>query len=202
MKRAPVVAMASGQGTLFQALLDASSRPDYPVQLVGLVTDQPGCPAQERAVKADVPVVALDPKQYRSRASWNQELAAETAKLAPDWLVSVGFMRVLAPAFLDQFPGRIINSHPSLLPAFPGARAVPDAIDYGVRMTGCTIHLVDAGVDSGPILAQTAVPVAPDDDVESLHDRIKAIERIQLVEVLAQLVTTGYSLEGRKAALP
>ena len=147
-------------------------------------------------------MVALDPKQYRSRASWNQELAAETAKLAPDWLVSVGFMRVLAPAFLDQFPGRIINSHPSLLPAFPGARAVPDAIDYGVRMTGCTIHLVDAGVDSGPILAQTAVPVAPDDDVESLHDRIKAIERIQLVEVLAQLVTTGYSLEGRKAALP
>ena len=109
---------------------------------------------------------------------------------------------MLAPAFLDRFPGKIVNSHPSLLPAFPGARAVPDAIDYGVRVTGCTIHLVDAGVDSGPILAQSAIPIAPDDDVDSLHERVKAVERVQLVEVLAQLATTGYTLEGRKAALP
>ncbi len=202
MNGAPVVAMASGQGTLFQALLDASSEPDYPVEIVGLVTDRPGCPAQERAVRAGVPVVALDPRNYDSRATWNRDLADQTAQLAPEWLVSVGFMRVLAPAFLDRFPGKIVNSHPSLLPAFPGARAVPDAIDYGVRVTGCTIHLVDAGVDSGPILAQSAIPIAPDDDVDSLHERVKTVERVQLVEVLAQLATTGYTLEGRKAALP
>ncbi|MCH9801222.1 MAG: phosphoribosylglycinamide formyltransferase, partial [Actinomycetia bacterium] len=163
---------------------------------------RPGCGAQQRAEAAGIPVVAVDPREYDSREQWNADLAAATAELAPDWLVSVGFMRVLGSEFLDRFPGRIINSHPSLLPAFPGARAVPEALDYGVRVTGCTIHLVDTGVDSGPILAQAPVAVHAGDDVDTLHERIKTVERELLVTVLANLVTAGYTLEGRKAALP
>lgn len=201
MSGIPVVAMASGAGTLFQALIDASKAPDYPAEIVGLVTDRPGCGAQRRAEDAAVPVVALDPRHYDSRSQWNTDLAAATAELAPAWLVSVGFMRVLGAEFLDYFPDRIINSHPSLLPAFPGARAVPEALDYGVHVTGCTIHLVDAGVDSGPILAQAPVAVMPGDDADTLHERIKIVERELLVSVLATVVTTGYTLEGRKAAL-
>ncbi len=194
--------MASGAGTLFQALIDATQTSDYPAEVVGLVTDRPGCGAQQRAEAAGIPVVAVDPREYDSREQWNADLAAATAELAPDWLVSVGFMRVLGSEFLDRFPGRIINSHPSLLPAFPGARAVPEALDYGVRVTGCTIHLVDTGVDSGPILAQAPVAVHAGDDVDTLHERIKTVERELLVTVLANLVTAGYTLEGRKAALP
>jgi len=194
--------MASGAGTLFQALIDATQTSDYPAEIVGLVTDRPGCGAQQRAEAAGIPVVAVDPREYDSRAQWNADLAAATAELAPEWLVSVGFMRVLGSEFLDRFPGRIINSHPSLLPAFPGARAVPEALDYGVCVTGCTIHLVDTGVDSGPILAQAPVAVLAGDDVDTLHERIKTVERELLVTVLANLVTAGYTLEGRKAALP
>ncbi len=194
--------MASGAGTLFQALIDATQTSDYPAEVVGLVTDRPGCGAQQRAEAAGIPVVAVDPREYDSREQWNADLAAATAELAPEWLVSVGFMRVLGSEFLDHFPGRIINSHPSLLPAFPGARAVPEALDYGVRVTGCTIHLVDTGVDSGPILAQAPVTVLAGDDVDTLHERIKTVERELLVTVLANLVTAGYTLEGRKAALP
>lgn len=194
--------MASGAGTLFQALIDATQTSDYPAEIVGLVTDRPGCGAHQRAEAAGIPVVAVDPREYDSRAQWNADLAAATAELAPEWLVSVGFMRVLGSEFLDRFPGRIINSHPSLLPAFPGARAVPEALDYGVRVTGCTIHLVDTGVDSGPILAQAPVTVLAGDDIDTLHERIKTVERELLVTVLANLVTAGYTLEGRKAALP
>ena len=194
--------MASGAGTLFQAWIDATQTSDYPAEIMGLVTDRPGCGAHQRAEAAGIPVVAVDPREYDSRAQWNADLAAATAELAPEWLVSVGFMRVLGSEFLDRFPGRIINSHPSLLPAFPGARAVPEALDYGVRVTGCTVHLVDTGVDSGPILAQAPVTVLAGDDIDTLHERIKTVERELLVTVLANLVTAGYTLEGRKAALP
>ena len=201
MSGIPVVAMASGAGTLFQALVDASQSEDYPAQIVGLVTDRPGCGAEQRAISAGMPVVTVDPRNYASRAQWNADVAAATAELAPDWLVSAGFMRVLGAEFLERFPGRIINSHPSLLPAFPGARAVPEALDYGVHITGCTIHIVDAGIDSGPILAQAPVRVIEGDDADTLHERIKTVERELLVTVLAKLATTGYSLDGRKAAL-
>lgn len=193
--------MASGSGTLFQALLDAVAAPDYPAEIAALITDRPGCGAQQRAERAGVPVVALDPRDYAERAQWNADLAAATLQLQPQWLVSVGFMRVLSPDFLDSFPGRMVNSHPSLLPAFPGARAVAEALGYGVKVTGCTVHLVDHGVDTGPILAQEAVPVLDGDDEAGLHERIKAVERRLIVDVVARLATSGYSLEGRKAAL-
>jgi phosphoribosylglycinamide formyltransferase-1 len=129
------------------------------------------------------------------------QLGDAAEALQPAWLVSVGFMRVLSPAFLGRFPGRIVNSHPSLLPAFPGAHAVADAVAYGVKVTGCTVHLVDRGVDTGPILAQEPVPVLPGDDVDSLHERIKTVERRLIVDAVARLVTHGYSLTGRRAAL-
>lgn len=201
MARTSVAAMASGSGTLFQALLDAAAAPDYPAEIAALITDRPGCGAQQRAEQAGVPVVALDPRDYAERAHWNADLAAAALRLQPQWLVSVGFMRVLLPEFLDRFPGRMVNSHPSLLPAFPGARAVSEALGYGVKVTGCTVHLVDHGVDTGPILAQEVVPVLDSDDETGLHERIKAVERRLIVDVVARLVTSGYSLEGRKAAL-
>jgi formyltetrahydrofolate-dependent phosphoribosylglycinamide formyltransferase len=193
--------MASGSGTLFQALIDAAARPDYPAEIVGLVTDRPGCGAHGRANRAGIPVAALDPGGLATREEWNVQLGDAAEALQPAWLVSVGFMRVLSPAFLDRFPGRIVNSHPSLLPAFPGAHAVADAVAYGVKVTGCTVHLVDRGVDTGPILAQEPVPVLPGDDVDSLHERIKTVERRLIVDAVARLVTHGYSLTGRRAAL-
>lgn len=201
MARVPVVAMASGTGSLFHSLLDAAASGDYPAQIVGLVTDRPGCGAQIRAERAGVPVVAADPRSFPDREEWNTHLADATAALGPEWLVSVGFMRVLSPRFLARFPGSVVNSHPSLLPSFPGAHAVADALAYGVKITGCTVHLVDDGVDSGPILVQEAIAVEPTDDVEALHERIKTVERRLIVDVVARLAIHGYSIAGRKAAL-
>jgi phosphoribosylglycinamide formyltransferase-1 len=146
-------------------------------------------------------VIALDPRGFESRKAWNAELARACSALQPQWLVSVGFMRVLSSVFLDTFPGRIVNSHPSLLPSFPGAHAVADALAYGVKTTGCTVHLVDAGVDSGPVLAQEPIPVLAADDEDSLHERIKRVERRLIVDIVARLATSGYSLNGRKADL-
>ena len=117
-------------------------------------------------------------------------------------MVSAGFMKILGPAFLDRFGGRIINTHPALLPSFPGAHAVPDALAYGVKVTGSTVHLVDGGVDTGPILAQEPVPVLDDDDESTLHERIKTVERRLLAEVVAAVATRGVVSDGRKAVIP
>ena len=123
------------------------------------------------------------------------------AAYRPDLVVSAGFMKILGPAFLARFAGRVVNTHPALLPAFPGAHAVADALAHGVRVTGCTVHLVDAGVDTGPIVAQQAVDIEPDDDVDTLHERIKVVERRLLVEVIALLARRGYTVHGRKVSI-
>jgi phosphoribosylglycinamide formyltransferase-1 len=178
----PLVVLASGSGTVFQAILDA---PDLDV--VALISDVPGCGAMDRARRAGVPSVAVPLRDYPDRARWDAALASEMMSRAPAWVVSAGFMRILGPAVLGAFPHRIINTHPSLLPAFPGAHAVSDALASGVEVTGCTVHLVDEGVDTGPIIAQESVTVLPEDDVASLHERIKERERYVLVDVIRRL---------------
>jgi phosphoribosylglycinamide formyltransferase-1 len=138
---------------------------------------------------------------HPDREAWDTAITEATAAHQPDLVVSAGFMKILGPQFLSRFLGRVVNTHPALLPAFPGAHAVPESLAYGVRVTGCTVHLVDAGMDTGPILAQEAVAVFDGDDEAALHERIKVVERRLLVEVLAAMATRGVTWTGRKAAI-
>jgi len=191
--------LASGTGSLFSTLVDAVADGTVAAELVALVTDRP-CPALDRAAGAGVQAVVVRPQDYPDRAAWDVALAAKLLPLRPDWVVSAGFMRILGPAVLAAFPQRIVNTHPALLPSFPGAHAVRDALAYGVRVTGCTVHLVDEGTDTGPVLAQRAVEVRPDDDEQTLHERIKVVERELLVTVSAGLLVDGTSVTGRHAS--
>ena len=202
MNRVPVVALASGTGTIFQALLDAAFETDYPADIVALLTDKPGSGAARRARGAGVPVHVVDPTQFDDRGAWDEALTAAAQVYSPEWLISVGFMRILGPAFLGAFPQRILNTHPSLLPSFPGKQAVADALAYGVTVTGCTLHVVDSGVDTGPVVAQRVVEVLPDDTDAVLHDRIKTVERQLVVEILDRVTTNGLIITGRKAQIP
>ena len=185
---ARLVVLASGSGTLLQSVIDAVADGSLDADVAAVGSDVPGVTALERAERAGIPTFVQEPMAYASRADWNLALTDRVASFDPDWVVSAGFMRILGPAFVDRFPGRIINTHPALLPSFPGAHAVRDALAHGVRVTGCTVHLIDHGVDTGPILAQRAVDVRPDDDEASLHERIKVIERALLVQTLSQLI--------------
>ena len=196
---ARVVVLASGTGSLLQSLL-AAAVGDYPARVVAVGTDR-DCSAVRIAADAGVPSYTVRLGDQPDRAAWDAAITAATAAHNPDLIVSAGFMKILGPQFLSRFPGRVVNTHPALLPAFPGAHAVPDALTYGVKVTGCTVHLVDAGVDTGPILAQQAVDVHDGDDEETLHERIKTVERRLLVDVLAALATRGVRWNGRKAIL-
>ena len=184
---ARIVVLASGSGTLLQSVIDAVAVRDLDVELVAVGSDVPGAVALERADRAGIPTFVAAPQDFADRDAWNAALLAHLRDHHPDWIVSAGFMRILGPAVVDAFAGRIINTHPALLPSFAGAHGVRDALAYGVKVTGCTVHLVDHGVDTGPILAQQAVDVLPDDDEASLHERIKVIERELLVSTLASL---------------
>lgn len=184
---ARIVVLASGSGTLLQALIDAVSAGRLDLDIVAVGSDVPGVMALTRAEDAGIEVFVQEPMAYANRDDWNIALTERVTGFAPDWVVSAGFMRILGPVFVDAFPGRILNTHPALLPSFPGAHAVRDALSHGVKVTGCTVHLVDHGVDTGPIIAQRAVEVLPDDDEASLHERIKVIERELLVQTLADL---------------
>lgn len=185
---ARLVVLASGSGTLLQSLIDATGAGALEADIVAVGSDVPGVTALERAERADIPVFVQEPMAYATRADWNLALTDRVAGFEPDWVVSAGFMRILGPAFVDAFAGRIINTHPALLPSFPGAHAVRDALAHGVKVTGCTVHLIDHGVDTGPILAQRAVDVRSDDDEATLHERIKVVERELLVQTLSQLI--------------
>ena len=196
--RARVVVLVSGGGTNLQALIDASSSADYPANVVAVGADRAGVAALERAVTADIPTFIAAPNQYNDHESWDIALAESTAVYRPDLVVLAGFMRLVGPVFLERFPGQIINTHPALSPAFPGMHGPRDALSYGVKITGCTIFVVDSGIDTGPIVAQVAVPVLDDDDEFSLHERIKEHERELLVQTVADLVTDKYRIEGRK----
>jgi phosphoribosylglycinamide formyltransferase-1 len=190
------VILASGTGSLASALLDAAEDDQYPASVAAVVSDR-DCAAVQAAERRGVPTVVVP--MLRDRAQWDRELADTVAGYHPDLVVSAGFMRILGEEFLARFGGRVINAHPALLPAFPGAHAVPAALAHGVKVTGSTIHLVDAGVDTGPILAQAPVAVNPKDDEITLHERIKMVERVLLVAVVRSIATKGVVIEGRKA---
>ncbi|TGB36486.1 phosphoribosylglycinamide formyltransferase [Mycolicibacterium peregrinum] len=196
---ARLVVLASGTGSLLASLL-AAAVDDYPARVVAVGTDRK-CAALDIAAAADVPSYTVRLGDHPDRADWDAALTEATAEHEPDLVVSAGFMKILGGQFLSRFPGRVVNTHPALLPAFPGAHAVPEALAYGVRVTGCTVHLVDSGMDTGPILAQQAIEVLDDDTEETLHERIKVVERRLLVDVLAALATRGVTWTGRKATI-
>jgi len=196
---ARVVVLASGTGSLLRSLLDATGG-DFPAEIVAVGVDR-DCPAVEIATAASVPTFTVRLRDYPDRDAWDAAITKATASYEPDLIVSAGFMKILGAQFLSRFMGRILNTHPALLPAFPGAHAVPEALAYGVKVTGCSVHLVDAGTDTGPILAQQPVPVLDDDDEATLHERIKVVERRLLVDVLEALATRGVTWTGRKATI-
>ena len=196
---ARLVVLASGTGSLLETLLTAAVD-DYPARVVAVGTDRV-CRALDVAAHASVPAFTVRLGDYPDRPAWDAALTEATAAHEPDLVVSAGFMKILGPQFLSHFPARVVNTHPALLPAFPGAHAVPDALAYGVKVTGCSVHLVDAGTDTGPILAQQPVPVLDGDDEATLHERIKVVERQLLVDVLEALATRGVTWTGRKATI-
>lgn len=193
-----LVVLASGTGSLFASVAGAVASGEVPAELVALVADR-DCPALTRAAGLGIPAHVVRPGDHDGRAAWDAALAARLRELRPDWLLSAGFMRLLGPAVLEAFPQRILNTHPALLPSFPGAHAVRDALAHGVRVTGCTVHLVDAGTDTGPVLAQQAVPVLDGDDEATLHERIKVVERDLVVQVTAGVLAHGVAVDGRRA---
>lgn len=192
-----VVLLASGTGTLAQSVLDSTASSDRPYRVTALVSDR-DCEAVARATDAGIATAVVRPGDHADRTSWDRELTSVVRGFAPDWVVSAGFMRILGQAFLAEFPDRVLNTHPALLPSFPGAHAVRDALAYGVSVTGCTVHLVDAGVDTGPVIDQRAVDVRPDDTEATLHERIKLVEREMLVDVLTAAAGGHLHIEGRK----
>ena len=198
---ASVAVLVSGGGTNLAALLAAGADPAYGARVVVVLADRADAGGLEHARRAGLPAVVVSPRDFPDRQGWDMALAEAIAAHGPDLVVTAGFMRILGPAVLGRFSDRIVNIHPALLPAFPGAHAVRDALAYGVKITGATVHLVDQGVDTGPVLAQAAVPVHDGDDVEVLHERIKAVERPLLVEVVGRMARGGWSVHGRKVTI-
>ncbi|MGY1857064.1 phosphoribosylglycinamide formyltransferase [Modestobacter sp. SYSU DS0290] len=187
--RARVVVLLSGAGSLCAALLAATDEPGYPAEVVAVGADRPDAAGLALAADRGIDTFVVALREHPDRASWDRALAAALAERRPDWVVSAGFMKLLGPAVLAALDGRVVNTHPALLPAFPGAHAVRDALAAGVATTGATVHLVDAGLDTGPVLTQRPVPVHADDDEASLHERIKTVERELLVDTVAALAT-------------
>ncbi|WP_308312769.1 phosphoribosylglycinamide formyltransferase [Streptomyces sp. ISL-11] len=201
---ARLVVLVSGSGTNLQALLDAiaADPAGYGAEIVAVGADREDIAGLERAGRAGLPTFVRRVKDFDSRDAWDRALTEATAAYEPDLVVSAGFMKILGKAFLDRFGGRVVNTHPALLPSFPGAHGVRDALAYGAKVTGCTVHFVDAGVDTGPIIAQGVVEVRDEDDESALHERIKEVERALLVDVVGRLARNGYRIEGRKVRIP
>ena len=198
---ARLVVLVSGSGTNLQALLDACADPSYGARVVAVGADRPGTLGEERAVRAGIPTFTTRVGDFTSRDHWDRALADRVAAFEPDLVVLAGFMKLVGPAFLDAFGGRTVNTHPALSPSFPGMHGPADALEYGVKVTGATLFVVDPGVDTGQIVAQVAVPVEDDDDVESLHERIKVAERTMLTTTVGRMVREGWSVEGRRVRL-
>ncbi|PRY60094.1 phosphoribosylglycinamide formyltransferase-1 [Knoellia remsis] len=177
------VVLVSGSGTLLQALIDASRDAAYGVEIVAVGADRDGIEGLARAQRAGIETFVCRVRDFPDRGAWDVALADEIASRTPDLVVSAGFMKILGPAVLAGVP--VVNTHPALLPSFPGAHAVRDALAHGVKVTGTTAHYVDAGVDTGPIIAQRVVDVREDDTEETLHERIKVVERELIVDVVA-----------------
>lgn len=190
-----VAVLISGGGSNLQALLAAAANPDYPARIVCVGADRDAA-GLTHAQAAGIPTFTVRPRDFADRAAWGEAFAAQLRAFgmgngaAPDsrWLVvSAGLMRVLPPAFVREFSPRLINTHPALLPLFPGAHAVADAVAAGATETGCTVHIIDSGVDTGPVLRQARVPILPGDDVATVHERIKQVERPLLVATVREI---------------
>lgn len=201
---ARLVVLVSGSGTNLQALLDAiaDDPQGFGARIVAVGADRDGIAGLERAERAGLPTFVCRVKDYGTRDAWDTALTEATAAFEPDLVISAGFMKIVGKEFLARFGGRCVNTHPALLPSFPGAHGVRDALAYGSKVTGCTVHFVDDGVDTGPIIAQGVVEVRDEDDEAALHERIKEIERRLLVEVVGRLARNGYRIEGRKVVFP
>ena len=193
---ARLVVLVSGAGTNLQALLDACADPGYGATVVAVGADRDSIAALDRAKAADIPTFTVKVGDFPTRADWDRALADACERYRPDLIVCAGFMKLVGPAFLARFGGRCLNTHPALLPSFPGMHGVRDALGYGVKVSGCTVFLVDEGVDAGPVLAQAAVPVHDDDDGPSLHERIKVAERALLVDTVGRMAREGWSVDG------
>lgn len=191
--------MASGRGSNLQVILAAAAAGKCPVDVRLVISDRADAPALEIARQAGVSEVHhLDPKRFGSRADFDVACSELIDRHGCQWIILAGYMRILSSQFVHNYRRRIINIHPSLLPAFPGARAVEDAIEHGVKVSGCTVHLVDEVLDGGPILAQATVPVLDGDSRESLHARIQEQEHHLYPETLRRMVTSGFSVIGRR----
>jgi phosphoribosylglycinamide formyltransferase 1 len=199
--RSRLVVLVSGAGTNLQALLDACASESYGARVVAVGADRDGIAALARAQAAGIATFALRVRDFPARQDWDRALTAACAGFEPDLIVLAGFMKLVGAEFLAAFGGRIINTHPALLPSFPGMHGVKDALDYGVKVSGCTVFLVDAGTDSGPIVAQAAVPVMDDDDEAVLHERIKVTERALLVGTVGRMARAGWSVQSRKVRI-
>ena len=210
MRPMNVGVLASGSGTNLQALLDAQAAGGLlPARIVVVGVNVAGCGALARATRAGVPTFVVDHRSFRGdapsrtseptdREGFDRALAAALGTHQVDLVVLAGFMRILTPVFLAAFPERVINIHPSLLPAFPGVRAQAQAVDYGVKLTGCTVHFVEDGVDSGPIIAHAAVATRDDDDAESLRLRILAAEHVLLPAAVRAIAEGRVTIDGRR----
>ena len=193
---ARLVVLVSGAGTNLQALLDACADPGYGATVVAVGADRDSIAALDRAKAANISTFTVKVGDFPTRDDWDEALARACEHYRPDLIVCAGFMKLVGQAFLARFNGRCLNTHPALLPSFPGMHGVRDALAYGVKVSGCTVFLVDEGVDAGPVLAQAAVPVHDDDDEASLHERIKVAERALLVGTVGRMARDGWSVDG------
>jgi phosphoribosylglycinamide formyltransferase 1 len=199
MSKAKIVVLASGEGTLLQALIDQQENLAYEIALV--ISDNPKANALNRARDAKIESRLITEDKYSNPQQWHQALIKEISPLDPKLIVLAGFMRILSPAVVDKFKNKILNSHPALLPKYPGLNAVAQALAAGDSETGATMHLVDQGVDTGPIVKQLVVKVLPQDSASSLHQRIKAAEQAALPDLVNSLVTYGYQIVNRRVVI-
>lgn len=197
-----LVVLLSGGGSNMAALLGAGGRADYPAQVVAVGADRSDAGGLAVAAGAGVPTFVDRVADHPDRAAWDRSLADRIADHAPDLVVSAGFLKLLGPAVRTRFAGRLLNTHNSLLPAFPGMDGPAAALAYGVKIAGATLFVIDDGLDTGPIIAQTAVPVEADDTVATLTERIKVAERAQLVETIGRMARHGWTINGRTVSIP
>lgn len=196
-----VAIFASGSGTNFQAIVDQVQKGKLDVSIELLVCDRPEAYVVERATEAKVPVFAFRPKEYANREAYEALILKELQERQVDLIVMAGYMRIITNVLVEPFFGRMINVHPSLLPSFPGVRAIEQAVEYGVKQTGVTVHFVDGGLDSGPIIAQRAVEIHEHETAESLAERIHAAEHVLLPQVIRSLREGRVSMDGRRVSI-
>jgi len=196
-----IVVLVSGQGTNLQALIDATADPAYGVRIAAVGADRDDIEGLSRARDAHIPTFVCRVADFATRADWDVALTTRVAEYHPQLVVLAGFMRLTGEAFLTAFGGRTVNTHPALSPSFPGMHGPKEALEHGVKVTGCTLFVVDSGVDTGPIVAQSAVGVRDDDTVETLHERIKTAERQMLVDCVGRMVRNGFTVNERKVTI-